>query len=62
MNQEKLKSLRIISMIIAIFGLTLIVYMIWVEGELGALPLFLTLIGIIGIIYSKVSISRFRKQ
>ena len=34
MNQEKLKSLRIISMIIAILGLTLIVYMIWVEGEL----------------------------
>ena len=62
MNQEKLKSLRIISMIIAILGLALIAYMIWVEGELGALPLFLTLIGIIGIIYSKVSISRFRKQ
>ncbi|MBK9992840.1 MAG: hypothetical protein IPP01_02325 [Saprospiraceae bacterium] len=37
MNQEKLKSLRIISMIIAILGLALIVYMIWVEGELGAL-------------------------
>ncbi|HMT52084.1 MAG TPA: hypothetical protein PKC06_02435 [Saprospiraceae bacterium] len=43
---QQLKNHRLISIIILVLGLTLITFMIIVEGELGALPLFLLILGI----------------
>jgi hypothetical protein len=40
-----LKTNRILSLVTFLLGVILIIYMITVEGELGALPLALTLIG-----------------
>jgi hypothetical protein len=42
-----LRTNRILSLITFLLGVILIIYMITVEGELGALPLALTLLGAI---------------
>jgi predicted membrane protein len=44
---------KIPALIILIIGLTLLVFMVLVEDEPGALPLMLVLIGALGLIYSK---------
>jgi len=38
---------RILSIVMTVMGIALVIYMITVEGELGALPLFLTLTGLV---------------
>ena len=44
---------KIPSIIALIIGIILLGYMILVEDEPGALPLFLVLIGILGLIYNR---------
>jgi len=56
---QKLKLSKTLSLLIIILGATLITYMIAIEGELGALPLFLILTGIVWFIITKYLI---RKQ
>lgn len=52
----KFKRLRILSVIIISIGVVLLIYMIKVEDELGALPLFLILLGIVGLIKNQPKI------
>ncbi len=44
---KNLKLIRIVAIIITILGVALLSYMITVEDEPGAIPLFLTLAGIV---------------
>jgi hypothetical protein len=48
---------KIPSIIILITGITLLVYLILIKDESGALPLFLVLIGILLLIYNRFKIS-----
>ena len=48
---QQLKNHRLISIIILVLGLTLITFMITVEGELGALPLFLLILATSSILF-----------
>ncbi len=54
-----LKLGRVFSMITVLLGAALITYMITVEGELGALPLFLIIVGIVWVVINRYKI---RKQ
>lgn len=56
MNQ-KFKRLRILSVILILIGVALLIYMIKVEDEPGALPLFLILLGSIGFIVNQLKIT-----
>lgn len=42
---QKLKTQKILSVISLLIGTILLIYMIWVEDEPGALPLFLIIFG-----------------
>ena len=55
---QQLKSQRLFSIIILILGLTLVTFMITVEGELGALPLFVILVGISWYLYVQYQIKK----
>ena len=55
---QHLKSQRLFSIIILLLGLTLITFMITVEGELGALPLFVILVGISWYLYVQYQIKK----
>jgi hypothetical protein len=54
----KLKLSKILSLLMIILGTTLIIYMIAMEGELGALPLFLILTGIVWFIITQYRIKK----
>lgn len=54
-----LKMNRIFSSVVTILGIILIIYMISVEGELGALPLFLVVGGTIWFLTTQ---NRIKKQ
>ncbi len=56
---RKLKNYKLISVIILITGVALMVYMITVEDEPGAIPLLLILIGAGGYLFTR---SRIRSQ
>jgi hypothetical protein len=49
----KKNRLKLSSVVILILGLVLLVYMVLIEDEPGALPLLLVLIGALGLIYSR---------
>ena len=57
-----LKLNRILSLLVIFLGTTLIAFMITNEGELGALPLFLTLTGIVWFLFNYYRIKKYRKQ
>lgn len=57
---QKLKSFKIVSVITFLIGAVLMIYMIKVEDEPGALPLFLILIGTIGFVVSEIKIKKQR--
>lgn len=57
MNQmimQKQKVYKWLSLLSLTLGLLLIIYMISVEGEPGALPLFLIIIGTAGVVWNKI--------
>jgi hypothetical protein len=55
---QKLKLSKTFSLLMIILGATLIIYMITIEGELGALPLFLILTGIVWFIINQYRIKK----
>ena len=55
------KTQRTVSAWIAVIGLALVVMMITTEGELGALPLGLILLGAIGYVTGRVRERSFRQ-
>lgn len=55
---QKQKAYRILSLAILFIGVGLLSYMIKVEGEPGALPLFLILIGGAGFIINQLKIKK----
>jgi hypothetical protein len=59
---QKLKTYRILSLASILFGVILLIYMIRVEDEPGALPLFLILIGLISFIAIRVRRNKQIKQ
>lgn len=59
---KKLVLYRTISILITLNGITLITYMITIEGELGLLPIILVLISITTSIYFHVKLSGNKKH
>ena len=57
-KSRKLKTWRAISVFIIVLGIILLVYMITVEDEPGALPLFLILSGTVGFIVIRAKIKK----
>lgn len=55
----KLRIYRFLSMIVIILGSLLISYMIIVENELGAIPLFMLTIGIIWFVLNEIRIKKY---
>jgi hypothetical protein len=55
---HKLKIYTTLSVLMMLFGLILMIYMIKVEDEPGALPLFLMVIGIVWFIVNRVKIKK----
>ena len=53
-----LKTNKIISSLITILGIALIIYMVNIEGELGALPLFLVIAGIVWFFVTQYKINK----
>lgn len=60
-TSQQLKSFRLISICILLLGVALMVYMMFVESEPGALPLGLILLGVVGWILSKNKINKQTK-
>lgn len=56
---KNLKIYRFLSMIVLILGCLLITYMIIVKGELGAIPLFLIITGIIWLVMNEIRIKKY---
>jgi len=56
---KNLKINRFFSMIVLILGSLLITYMIIVENELGAIPLFLIITGIIWFVINEIQIKKY---
>lgn len=52
------KTSSVLAVITAVIGIVLMTYMITIEGEPGALPLFLILAGAGGFLVSRLSIRR----
>lgn len=59
--KPKLKLNRMLSLLLIFLGIALIVCMITMEGELGALPLFLTLIGIVWFLITYYRIKKYQQ-
>ncbi|MBU1097066.1 MAG: hypothetical protein KKB34_11345 [Bacteroidetes bacterium] len=59
---QKLLTQRILSVIILLIGAILLIYMITVEDEPGALPLFLIIIGTVWIIINRYQIKNFGEK
>lgn len=55
---QKLKVYRAIWMLVIITGGLLLTYMIAVENEPGALPLFLVLIGVVGLVFTHLKLKK----
>lgn len=55
---RKLKLYRTISLLIIILGILLLIYMIKVEDEPGALPLLILIIGIVSFIRNQTQIEK----
>lgn len=53
-NIQKQKTYRLISILTMILGVLLMIYMIKVEDEPGALPLLLIILGTGGLIFNKI--------
>ena len=53
-----LKLGRVFSILTVLLGAALITYMITVEGELGALPLFLIIVGIVWLVINRYKIKK----
>lgn len=60
-TSQQLKSFRLISICILLLGVALMLYMMFVESEPGALPLGLILLGVVGWILSKNKINKQTK-
>jgi len=56
---EKLRIYRFLSIIVLILGSLLITYMIIIENELGAIPLFLIITGIIWFVINEIQIKKY---
>ena len=52
---------KVIALTIVLIGLVLLIYMITVESEPGALPLFLILLGVIWFVISKKRKNKLNK-
>jgi DMSO reductase anchor subunit len=52
-SRQKLKGYRMLSVLIILLGVLFMIYMITVEDEPGALPLFLIISGTVGFIINK---------
>lgn len=61
-NSARLKTNRIIASSITILGIALITYMVKVEGELGALPLFLVIAGIVWLFVTQSKINKHLRK
>ena len=59
---KKLKINRFTSIAVLLLGGLLITYMIIVENELGAVPLFLVLIGITWFVINEIRIKKYIQQ
>lgn len=57
----RLKVQQRISLGILLAGIALVTYMVTMEGELGALPLFLILLGTAGVCISRYRLGRARQ-
>lgn len=55
---QKLKLSRMLSVLTALLGIALMIYMIIVEGEPGALPLILIIMGIVWFIINRYQIKK----
>jgi hypothetical protein len=58
-TSEILKIKRFLSMIVLLLGSLLITYMVIVENELGAIPLFLIITGIIWFVINEIQINNY---
>ena len=56
-NQE-LKLSRMLPILTALLGIALMIYMITTEGELGALPMILIILGILWFIINRYQIKK----
>lgn len=54
---KKLKTYRLLSIIVMLLGTGLLAFMVTVEGEPGAIPLFLCLTGIISFLFIQKKIN-----
>lgn len=61
MTTTRLKFQLHISLGILMAGIALVTYMVSMEGELGALPLFLVLLGTAGVCISRYRLGRARQ-
>ena len=59
---KRISILKTASIIVLIVGLLLLVYMVRVEDEPGALPLFFILVGLVGVIVNQVRINRIKND
>ena len=59
---QKLINQRILAIIILLIGVILLIYMITVEGEPGALPLVLVIIGIVWSIINRYQIKNYSEK
>lgn len=59
---KRISILKTASIIVLIVGLLLLFYMVSVEDEPGALPLFLILVGLVGFIVNQARINRIRND
>ncbi len=57
----KLKLSRALSLLLILLGTSLMAFMITMEGELGALPLFLILTGIVWFFINQYRIRKHRR-
>ncbi|HET8860879.1 hypothetical protein [Marivirga sp.] len=57
-NSQNLKSFRVLFIVIILIGLGLMIFMITVEDEPGALPLLLIVLGTISLIINQIKIKK----
>lgn len=55
---QKLKLSRMLPILTALLGIVLMIYMIMTEGELGALPMILIILGILWFIINRYQIKK----
>lgn len=57
---RKLKQARVLSVLIVLLGIVLLIFMITVEDEPGALPLFLIIVGTASLMINRYQIKKER--